>query len=148
MAIGTNVTRLADIVNPAIFYPYTFQFSVKTSAFVKSGILARSPEYDTMAGSKGSAVNIPFLRPYVGRSIAWRADGTNSADSIKQASAQMAIPFMRRRAKMAWNNLADAIAGIQGVFQMGRASWGYNAIAQPGDATSDLAHYIADFCNA
>lgn len=145
--MAVNVTRLADIVNPIIFYPYTYEFSVKTNAFIQSGILARSAEYDQMAGSKGSAVTIPFLRPYSGRSIAWKADGSNTSDSIKQTSAQMGVPFMRRRAKFAWNNLAAAIAGISGTYTMGRASWGYNAIAQPGDATLNLAHYLSDFWN-
>ena len=144
---GTNVMRLANVVNPIIFYPYFFEFSVKTSAFIKSGIFARSAEYDTMAGSKGSAVNIPFLRPYVGRAIPWRADGNNIPDSISQGSATMQIPFMRRRSKMAWNNLAAAIAGIGEVFTMGPSSWGYNAIAKPGDISATLSHYMADFWN-
>ena len=146
MAINAT-TRLIDVVDPVIFYDYLYQFSVKTSAFLKSGILHRAAEYDAMAGSKGSAVITPFLRPYVGRSQAWRADGTNTAEAIKQTSAQMAIPYIRRRAKMGWNNLAASIAGISGLYTMGPSSWGYNAIAQPGDMSLNIVHYITDFWN-
>jgi len=145
--MATGITRLSDLVIPQIWYPYFSQLSDKTSALVQSGILARSEEYNAMAGSKGLKATVPFTRPLVERSRGWKADGTNTTTAEKITTAQMDIPFLKRFHKLGWNQLSAHIAGLGDLLRMGRASWGQNVKINPGDTSATLGYLMADLWN-
>lgn len=145
--MATGTTRLTDLVTPAIFYDYLHQQSTKTSALIKSGVFARSPDYNDMAGSKGTALSIPFTRPLTERSRTWKADGSNDTTAEKLISGQMTVPLLKRRHKLGWNDLAMHIAGITDLFSMGKASWGYQAKITPGDNSSKLLMMLTNLWN-
>lgn len=145
MAVG--ITRLSDLVVPQIWYPYFSQLSPKTSAFLMSGIMDRTPEYDDMSLSRGLSANVPFTRPLVERSSPWKADGTNTTTSEKLVTSQMNVPFIKRRHKLGWNQLAAHIAGTTGILTMGKASWGREVKITPGDTSALLAHLMTDLWN-
>jgi hypothetical protein len=145
MAVG--ITRLQDLVVPAIWYPYFSQLSPKTSAFLMSGVMDRNPSYDDMALSKGLIANVPFTRPLVERAQAWKADGTNATTAEKMVTAQMNVPLLKRRHKLGWNQLANHIAGTTGILTMGKASWGEEVKISPGDTSSLLANLMIDLWN-
>lgn len=147
VTMATGITRLSDLVVPAIWYPYFSQLSPKTSAFLQSGIMARSSEYDSMALSNGLSANVPFTRPLIERSSPWKADGTNTTTSEKMVASQMSIPFIKRRHKLGWNQLAAHIAGTTDLVTMGRASWGREVKITPGDTSATLGYLMADLWN-
>jgi hypothetical protein len=145
MAVG--ITRLSDLIVPAIWYPYFSQLSSKTSAFLMSGVMDRSPQYDQMALSQGLSANIPFTRPLVERALPWKADGTNAVTAEKLVATQMNVPFIKRRHKLGWNQLANHIAGTSGMLHLGKASWGQEIKINPGDTSNLLANLMMDLWN-
>lgn len=147
MAIG--ITRLADLVVPEIWYPYFHHLSPRTSAFLLSGIMDRGGEmnYDELALSKGLSANMPFTRPLVERAQPWKADGTNTTTGEKIVTGSMNVPFLKRRHKLGWNQLANHIAGNTHLLTMGKASWGREVKINPGDTSAVLAHLMIDLWN-
>lgn len=53
-------TRLADVIQPEIFTPYTIQRTMELSALVQSGIIANDAEFDALAGESNTLINMPF----------------------------------------------------------------------------------------
>lgn len=150
MAIG--ITRLSDLVVPQIWYPYFSQLSPKTSAFLLSGIMDRGSSlngtnYDDLALSPGFNSNVPFTRPLVERATGLKGDGTNSTTAEKIVTSQMNIPFLKRKHKLGWNQLANHIAGNSGLLTMGKASWGQEVKIKPGDTSALLGYLMTDLWN-
>lgn len=53
-------TRLADVIQPEIFTPYTIQRTMELSALVQSGIIQNDAEFDRLASGPNVLVNMPF----------------------------------------------------------------------------------------
>lgn len=53
-------TRIADVIQPEIFTPYTIQETMKKSELVQSGIIVNDPEFDALAGGANTLINMPF----------------------------------------------------------------------------------------
>ncbi|MCM3739231.1 major capsid protein [Oceanobacillus luteolus] len=53
-------TRLADVIQPEIFTPYTIQRTMELSELVQSGIIANNSEFDTLAGGPSKLIHMPF----------------------------------------------------------------------------------------
>src|SRR5690554_762601 len=56
----STITRLADVIQPEIFTPYTIQRTMELSALVQSGIIANDAEFDNLASGPNTLVNMPF----------------------------------------------------------------------------------------
>lgn len=56
--------RLADVIEPSIFLPYSINRTLTTNAFVNAGVIVNSPELNAFAAaSRGSIVDVPFFSP-------------------------------------------------------------------------------------
>ena len=53
-------TRIADVIQPEIFTPYTIQETMKKSELVQSGIIANDSEFNSLAGGANTLVTMPF----------------------------------------------------------------------------------------
>jgi hypothetical protein len=103
--------------------------------------------YDDLALSPGLSANIPFTRPLVERATGWKGDGTNSTTAEKIVMSQMNVPFLKRKHKLGWNQLASHVAGTSGLLTLGKASWGREVKINPGDTSALLANLMTDLWN-
>src|SRR5512137_198863 len=55
-------TMLADIIVPSVFEQYAIERTAQLSAFVQSGIVEQSPEFDALAAGGGLTVEMPFWK--------------------------------------------------------------------------------------
>lgn len=150
--MATGITRLNDVVAPQVWYPVFYQQSALTSAFLLSGIMDRGSSlsgvnYDQLALSQGFNANVPFTRPLVERATGLKGDGTNSTTAEKIVMSQMNVPFLKRKHKLGWNQIANHISGLSGLLTMGKASWGYEAKITPGDTSMQLAYMMTNLWN-
>ena len=53
-------TQLADIYNPLVFEPAVDEAAIELNAFLASGVMAASPELDSMASIGGNIGELPF----------------------------------------------------------------------------------------
>ncbi|MED4083875.1 major capsid protein [Halalkalibacterium halodurans] len=68
-----TITRLADVIQPEVFTPYTIQRSMELSALVQSGIITNDSEFDSLASGPNTLVNMPF----------WNDLGTEESQIMK-----------------------------------------------------------------
>ncbi|MBN6886239.1 major capsid protein 13 [Cytobacillus horneckiae] len=54
------ITRLADVIQPEIFTPYTVQATMEKSELIQSGIIQNDAEFNTLAGGANTLINMPF----------------------------------------------------------------------------------------
>lgn len=53
-------TRIADVIQPEIFTPYTLQETMQKSELVQSGIIVNDAEFNALAGGANTLINMPF----------------------------------------------------------------------------------------
>lgn len=53
-------TRLADVIQPEIFTPYTIQKTMELSALIQSGIVENNSEFDELASTANKLIHMPF----------------------------------------------------------------------------------------
>lgn len=53
-------TRLADVIQPEIFTPYTIQKTMELSALVQSGIVVNDAEFDELASGPNKLIHMPY----------------------------------------------------------------------------------------
>ena len=62
-------TQLADIIVPAQFAGYVLQRTAEKSDLFQSGIVIRTPDYDTRAALGGTQVNMPHWNDLTGKDV-------------------------------------------------------------------------------
>lgn len=53
-------TRLADVIQPEIFTPYTIQRTMELSALVQSGIIVNDAEFNSLASGPNKLIHLPY----------------------------------------------------------------------------------------
>ena len=53
-------TRIADVIQPEVFTPYTIQKTMELSALIQSGIAENNSEFDNLASGPNTLINMPF----------------------------------------------------------------------------------------
>lgn len=61
-----NITRIADIIQPEIFTPYTINRTMELSALIQSGIAENNAEFNALASGPNTLVNMPFWNDLTG----------------------------------------------------------------------------------
>ena len=54
------ITRVADVIQPEVFTPYTIQRTMELSALIQSGIAENNSEFNQLAGGPNTLINMPF----------------------------------------------------------------------------------------
>lgn len=62
------ITRLADVIEPEVFTPYTIQRTMQLSALVQSGIIQNDSQFDALASGPNTLVNMPYFEDLTGDS--------------------------------------------------------------------------------
>jgi len=55
------ITRIADVIQPEIFTPYTIQETMEKSELIQSGIITNDSEFNQLAGGANTLINMPFF---------------------------------------------------------------------------------------
>src|SRR5690606_31483181 len=103
-------TRLADVIQPEIFTPYTIQQTMEKSDLVQSGIIVNDSEFDSLASGPSTLINMPFWNDLGNRESQIMKDKGNM-DVSKITSAQ---DLARKHARVnAWgaNGLSALLSG-------------------------------------
>lgn len=103
------VTRIADIIVPAVFNPYVIQRTAELSALVQSGIVVPNPELDKLAKAGGKTINMPYWNDLTGDDEVLSDSGALTPQKIT-AGQDVAVLLMRGKAWSA-NDLAKALSG-------------------------------------
>lgn len=103
------VTKLSDVIVPALFNPYVIQRTAELSALIQCGIISTDAEFDRLASQAAPTVNMPFFADLTGESEQIIEDADLASNKIESKKDVAAII---RRAKMwAGTDLAAALAG-------------------------------------
>lgn len=57
------ITRIENIIKPAVFLPYLLNLTTKLSAFIRSGVVSLDPQFQKLMGelTGGDLINLPFF---------------------------------------------------------------------------------------
>lgn len=55
-----SITRIADVIQPEVFTPYTIRRTMELSALIQSGIAENNSQFDTLCGGPNTLINMPF----------------------------------------------------------------------------------------
>ncbi len=103
------MTKISDVIVPEVFNPYIIERTAQLSALVRSGIIVRDPQLDTLAMSGGTLINMPYWKDLTGDD---EVLSDNSALTPGKIGAGQDIAVLLMRGK-AWgvNDLAKALSG-------------------------------------
>lgn len=101
---------LNKVIVPEIFNKYVSTRVMEENAFIKSGIVINSAEYDALASSNAYNVNMPFFKDLTGDSVAIVEGADLTAKDI--GSGKVIAPILRRAAMWASTDLSAALAGV------------------------------------
>lgn len=102
-------TKIQDVIVPEVFNPYVVERTAELSALVKSGIIVRDEELDSLARAGGRLINMPFWKDLTGDDEVLSDNGALTPGKIT-AGQDIACLLMRGKA---WsvNDLAKALSG-------------------------------------
>ncbi len=102
-------TQISDVIQPAIWLPYTIQRSTELTELVTSGVIDTDPQFAGLTDAGGSTVNMPFWNDLTGEDEDLSDQNPLSTDGIDSAQD---VAVMNNRGK-AWkhNDLAKIFAG-------------------------------------
>lgn len=102
-------TRIADIIQPEVFTPYTIQRTMELSALINSGIVENNEEFDRLASGPNTIVNMPYWNDLTGDSEVMTDDGALTPGKIG-SNKDVAVKHGRARAWGA-NGLSALLSG-------------------------------------
>lgn len=102
-------TKIADIIVPAIWLPYTVQRSMELSELVTSGVIQNTPEFDALAEGASQTANMPNFEDLTGADEVLTDQGGLTPTGI---TTNQDVAVILNRGK-AWqhNDLAGILAG-------------------------------------
>jgi hypothetical protein len=90
------VTRLEDVIQPEVFTNYVIKRTEEKSALLQSGIIERNAEFDALASTPNTLINMPFWNDLDGEDEVITDDGKFKAGKIT-SSKDVARKQMRGR---------------------------------------------------
>lgn len=102
-------TKIADIIVPEVFNPYVIERTAELSALVKSGIVVRDNELDSLARAGGKLINMPFWKDLTGEDEVLSDSGALTPGKI--TSGQDVAALLMRGKAWSVNDLAKALSG-------------------------------------
>lgn len=84
-----TITRIADVIQPEVFTPYTIQRTMELSALIQSGIAENNSEFDSLASGPNTLINMPFWDDLTGEPEVMHDEGDTTPGKI-QARQDMA----------------------------------------------------------
>jgi hypothetical protein len=138
------MTRLADVIVPAVFNPYVIKETMMQSALFRSGIIASDPQIDALAKGPSNYFNMPFWNDLTGRSNIGSDDPAVKSTAKKiGAGKDMAVKHFRNDSWTAMD-LAGLMAGSDPMGAIANLVGGYWARDMQTTLIKTLDGVIAD----
>ena len=103
------ITKISDVIVPELFNKYVINRTMELSAFLQSGIVVNSPEFDALASEAARTHNMPFFEDLQGESEAILEDVKMTPAKIG-SNKDVSTTILRQNMWGA-SNLAAALAG-------------------------------------
>lgn len=78
-----TVTRIADVIQPEVFTPYTIQRTMELSNLINSGIAQNDKQFDELASGPNTLVNMPYWEDLTGDPEVMDDTGKTTPGKIK-----------------------------------------------------------------
>lgn len=116
-------TKIADVIVPEVFNPYTIQRSMELNAFYASGVVQNTTEFNRLANSGGTLLNMPYWEDLTGDSEVLSDNGALTPGKITTGQDRARLQARGR----AWgaNDLAYLLAGDDPMRAIGDLVAGY-----------------------
>jgi len=116
-------TKIADVIVPEVFNPYTVQRSMELNAFYESGVVQNTTEFNRLANSGGTIINMPYWNDLTGDSEVLSDSGALTPGKITAGQDRARLQARGR----AWgaNDLAYLLAGDDPMRAIGDLVAGY-----------------------
>jgi len=102
-------TKISDIIVPDVFDPYVTEKTAELTELFLGGIINHDPQFDELASSGGTILQMPFFTDLTGADEVLADDGSLTAGAIGTGKDQARMHLRGR----AWgvNDLAKALSG-------------------------------------
>lgn len=116
-------TKIADVIVPEVFNPYVIQRSMELSAFWQSGVVRNTDEFNRLANSGGTILNMPYWEDLTGDSEVLSDQRALTPGKITASQDRARLQARGR----AWgvNDLAHLLAGDDPMRAIGDLVAGY-----------------------
>ncbi len=78
-----TITRVADVIQPEVFTPYTIQRTMELSELIQCGIAQHDAEFDELASGPHTLINMPFWDDLTGEPEVMHDSGKTVPGKIK-----------------------------------------------------------------
>lgn len=75
-------TKIANVIQPEVFTPYTIQKTMEKSALIQSGIAENTAEFDALAGGPNTLINMPYWNDLTGDAEVMNDTGETTPEAI------------------------------------------------------------------
>lgn len=102
-------TKISDIIVPDVFDPYVTERTAELAEIYLGGVITRDPQFDELASSGGTILQMPFFKDLTGDDEVLSDAGALTAAAITTGKDQSRLHLRGR----AWgvNDLAKALSG-------------------------------------
>jgi len=90
-------TRLANVIVPSIFTPYTIEQSAVRSNLLQSGLVISNPALDQLASGGGSTFNLPFFKDLTGDSEIIEDNTALTVNALDGNQSQIGVALNRAK---------------------------------------------------
>ncbi len=110
--MASGVTKVADIINPAIFTPYTQGLTEEKSRLINSGALVRSDFIDGLLAGGGNVFSVPSFKDLDNDADNVSTDDETSDSTPNKIGTALELAVRKSR-NNSWSSmdLAEALAG-------------------------------------
>lgn len=102
-------TKIADVIQPEVFTEYATQRTMELSELIRSGIAEQSTEFDNLAGTPNTLINMPYWNDLTGDPEIMNDSGETTPGKI-EASRDVARKLALVKS-YAVNNLSSYLSG-------------------------------------
>ena len=96
-------TRLANVIVPSIFTPYTIEQSAVRSNLLQSGLVSSNAALDQLASGGGSTFNLPFFKDLTGDSEIIEDNTALTVNALDGNQSQIGALKHRRLSSMTFS---------------------------------------------
>lgn len=118
------VTRIADVIQPEIFTPYTIQRTMDLSVLIQSGIAENNAEFNTLASGANTLVNMPFWEDLTGDAEVMDDAGNHTPGNIgSSADVARKLGFVKSFGANALSAMLSGADPMKAIADLFAAYW-------------------------
>jgi hypothetical protein len=118
------ITRIADVIQPEIFTPYSINRTMELSALIQSGIAENNREFDSLASGTNTLINMPFWEDLTGDAEVMDDEGEHTPGNIgTNADVARKIAFVKSYGANALSAMLSGDDPMRAIADLFAAYW-------------------------